>query len=295
MKSIKRIAAILMALAIMLSGIPVGAASSPTKTSIEGKNFNISRTYNNKEQSISSLDFNGKTLKVNTDFTIIDNKSLTEPGTYKVKIKGIGKYTGTATVTVTINKPDSTAKKPVTTPSKPKVDANDFNNQKFKITKTYNKKYRKIEKIKFKGKVLKINKDFKVLKVRKMKDAGTYKYVIKGIGKYKGTGTLTFKIKKRRNVIHTAFEEKQIKRKSLKKAKSSKVIDPKVWAKTDCTYKVFGKSCSEKYAKKHIRVGKNGVIKVKKSTKKGRYYIRISAKGTKNYKRNVKTICIHVK
>ena len=302
MKSIKKFATILLALAILLTGMPVGAASSPTKTNLEGKTFKISRTYNGKNQSVTSVVFNGKTLKVNTDFKITDNKSLKEPGTYKLNIKGIGKYTGTATVTVTISKPATETKpvvqptvQPVAQPSTPKVAANDFNNQKFRITKTNNKKYRKIKKIRFNGKILKINKDFKVIKVRKMKNAGVYRYIIKGIGKYKGNGILTFKIKKRRNRIHTAFNEKRVSRKSLKKAGKYKKINPKIRAKTKCTYEVFGTSCSKKYARKHIKVSKRGTIRVKRSTKKGRYYIRITAKGTKNYKRNVKTICIRVK
>lgn len=106
MNRMKKIMAVLLAAVLVLSSMTVSAAtSSPSKKSIAKANASAKTvTYNGKvQQAKMTVTIDGKTLVEGKDFKIMNNTKV-NAGTYKLKIKGIGKYTGTQNVRYTIKK-----------------------------------------------------------------------------------------------------------------------------------------------------------------------------------------------
>ncbi len=118
---------------------------------------------------------NGKTLKNGTDYTV-SYKNNTKVGTATVTVTGKGRYFGTAKKTFYVGRSVSSAK---VTGLK---------------TKTYTgNNLTQTPKVVVKDKVLKKGVDY-TISYKNNRKAGTAKITIKGIGKYTGSITKTFKI-----------------------------------------------------------------------------------------------------
>ncbi|MBQ9673221.1 MAG: hypothetical protein IJV39_01195 [Ruminococcus sp.] len=143
----------------------------------------------------------------------------------------------------------------------------------------------------YNGKKLTLNTDYTV-SYSSNKNVGTAKIKIKGIGKYTGTVTKTFKITKAANTIKVSTKTKAVKASKLKKAKVlvKKAITVKS-NKGSVTYKKVSGS-------KYLTINKKGVITVKKGKyKKGIYKLKvtITAKGNSNYKKKSITKKVNIK
>ena len=137
--------------------------------------------------------------------------------------------------------------------------------------------------------VLKLNTDYSVT-CSDNKDVGTAKATVKGIGRYSGSVTKTFKILKAENSISKLTPaEKKLKAATL----SRKNLTFRLRAADQFgAKKTFAlDSSTPAKAKKHITVSGTGRVTVKKGTPKGTYPIRvkISAAGTGNYRKAAAT------
>lgn len=256
MKNLKKLLAIVVCIAMMVPTVAFAATSSPAKVDVKSATAK-SLTYNAKSQT-TTIVVNGKTLTLNKDFTVVSgNLKATKAGTYTVKIKGIGNYSGETTVKYTVNAQQSY-----------KATA---------ATKTYNAKNQTTKvTVKYGNTVLKRGTDYKITGVTKAKNAGKYKITVKGINNYKGTKTIYYTINK--------AAQKSVK--VSVNASKKKVTVSGVKAKAKVTYKSGNKKVTVKNGK--ITVGKG----VKKGTK-----VRITVKvaATKNYKAYSKSIIYKVK
>lgn len=134
-------------------------------------------TYNGKAKKPKlTVKYGKKTLKKGRDYKVsyASNKNA---GKAKVTVVGKGSYNGTKVVKFTIAKA-SIAKAKVSSISKKKYTGS-------KITPK--------PKVKLAGKTLKKGRDYK-LSYSNNKKAGTAKIKIKGVGNFKGTKTVSFKI-----------------------------------------------------------------------------------------------------
>ena len=208
-------------------------------------------------------------LKQGKDYTCTYYNN-TNAGTPSVVVTGMGNYTGSATKTFTIN--------PASLPS--------FD---FRLHSQY--KYDGLEKkpeIYFTGARtnLKEGIDY-TLSYSNNIEPGTATASVVGIGNYTGTRTKTFSIFKADQPMVVKFKTKRIKEKKLqKKAVKVKAVVVKN-AEGKVTYRK--RSFSPKF-----KVKKNGIVKVKKGTKKGYYTVAIivTAKGNERYE--AKTIWDYV-
>lgn len=160
MKTVKRIAAVLLAVMLMAPAAVNAAAPSVRDTNLNKKKATATVTYNKKTQLSTTITVNGQKLVVGKDCVIVKKKKSGKKnvGTYKITIKGIGNYSGTTTVTYKIQKAEQKIKTSAKAISK-KVT--------YKVTgKKSAKKYIKVSK---KGKVT----------IKKGIKKGTYKIVIK--------------------------------------------------------------------------------------------------------------------
>lgn len=133
---------------------------------------------------------------------------------------------------------------------------------------------------------LKEGTDYKV-SVKNTKNAGSYKVTITGMGKYTGTVTASYTIKKasQKNVKVTN-KYKAAKASSFKKkAKSYTFKATGVKDKAKVTYTANSKK---------IKV-KNGKITLSKGIKKGTYKVTVKVAKTANYSAYTKTVTIKVK
>ena len=97
MKNLKKLLAIVVCIAMMVPTVAFAATSSPTKVNVKSATAK-SLTYNAKSQT-TTIVVNGKTLTLNKDFKVVSGSlKATKAGTYTVKIKGIGNYSGDTTV-----------------------------------------------------------------------------------------------------------------------------------------------------------------------------------------------------
>lgn len=128
-------------------------------------------------------------------------------------------------------------------------------------------------------------KHFTVTNSKKKKNAGTYTLKIKGIGKYSGTTTVKYTVKKASQKVKVTGTKSYKASTLKKKAKSFRL---------NVTRKANA-SVSFKSSTKKITVSKTGKVTLKKGLKKGTYKIYVSTKSTKNYKAAKKTITIRVK
>lgn len=131
------------------------------------------------------------------------------------------------------------------------------------------------------------NQDYTVTKESGEK-AGTYTVTVTGIGKYAGSVSAQYTIKKATQSkikVTTTYKAKKASA-FAKKAKTYKITIKNKLGKGKVTYT----SSSKK-----IKVSSNGTIKIKKGIKKGTYTIKVKVKATANYKAYTKTIKIKVK
>ena len=176
MKNLKKLLAIVVCIAMMVPTVAFAATSSPAKVDVKSATAK-SLTYNAKSQT-TTIVVNGKTLTLNKDFKVVSGSlKATKAGTYTVKIKGIGNYSGDTTVKYTVNAQQS---------YKATAAAKTYNakNQTTKVT------------VKYGNTVLKRGTDYKITGVTKAKNAGKYKITVKGINNYKGTKTIYYTINK---------------------------------------------------------------------------------------------------
>lgn len=134
---------------------------------------------------------------------------------------------------------------------------------------------------------LKEGTDYKV-SVKNTKNAGSYKVTITGMGKYTGTVTASYTIKK-------ASQKKNVK--VTNKYKATKASTFKKKAKS-YTFKATGVKEKAKVtytaSSKKIKV-KNGKLTLSKGIKKGTYKVTIKVAKTANYSAYTKTVTIKVK
>lgn len=143
------------------------------------------------------------------------------------------------------------------------------------------------------GAKLKAGTDYKVT-YAKNTDAGTATLSVVGIDEYVGTVKQEFAIGKAKNTL--VAKGKTVKVKAYKVKKKAQVLSR---AKAMKVSKAKGKVTYKKLkGNKKITVNKkNGKVTVKKGLKRGTYKIkvRVTAAGTKNYKKLSKTITLKVK
>lgn len=172
MKTMKKVAAVLLAVMLMAPAAVNAAAPSATKATIAGQKAAVSTVYTGKAQLPATVTINGKTLIAGQDFVYVNATAKTDAGTYTVSIKGIGAFEGTATVTYTVNKAAVATKtvKKAYKASSLKKKAKKFSVKVAGATYTVKgKKAKKYIKVSKKGKVT----------VKKGIKKGTYKIVIK--------------------------------------------------------------------------------------------------------------------
>lgn len=180
MKTVKRIAAVLLAVMLMAPAAVHAAAPSVKQTNINKKKATATVTYNKKKQLPTVITVNGQKLVVGKDCIILKKKKSAKKnaGTYKITIKGIGNYYGT-TVTYKIKK----AKQKIKTSTKAKTYKASTIKKKGKKFNLKTKAIRKKVTYKVRGKksakkYIKVSKKGKVT-IKKGIKKGTYKIVIK--------------------------------------------------------------------------------------------------------------------
>ena len=176
MKTMKKVAAVLLAVMLMAPAAVNAAAPSATKATIAGQKAAVSTVYTGKAQLPATVTINGKTLIAGQDFVYVNAAAKTDAGTYTVSIKGIGAFEGTATVTYTVNKA-AAATKTTKVAAKKAYNASSLKKKakKFSVKvagATYTVKGKKAKKY------IKVSKKGKVT-VKKGIKKGTYKIVIK--------------------------------------------------------------------------------------------------------------------
>ena len=176
MKTMKKVAAVLLAVMLMAPAAVNAAAPSATKATIAGQKAAVSTVYTGKAQLPATVTINGKTLIAGQDFVYVNAAAKTDAGTYTVSIKGIGAFEGTATVTYTVSKA-AAATKTTKVAAKKAYKAYSLKKKakKFSVKvagATYTVKGKKAKKY------IKVSKKGKVT-VKKGIKKGTYKIVIK--------------------------------------------------------------------------------------------------------------------
>ena len=180
MKTVKRIAAVLLAVMLMAPAAVHAAAPSVKQTNINKKKATATVTYNKKTQLPTTITVNGQKLVVGKDCIILKKKKSAKKnsGTYTLTIKGIGHYDGTTTVTYKIQKAEqikTSAKAKTYKASTIKKKGKKFNLK----TKAISKKVTyKVTGKKSAKKYIKVSKKGKVT-IKKGIKKGTYKIVIK--------------------------------------------------------------------------------------------------------------------
>jgi hypothetical protein len=200
MNHIKRMIAVLLAVALMVPGVAVSAAetSSPTTGS---KTFTAadvtvkSSTYNKKAQTPSvTVKVDGTTLKAGSEYTVA-KKTYTKAGTYDVTIEGQGAFKGT-TVTVKYTIKKAAAK--LNTTSKT-LKAKDVKKKKKTFTISVTTDGKKTFKVTKGSKYVSVNKTTGKVTVKKGAKKGTYKITVtaKAGKNYKELSkkTITVKVK----------------------------------------------------------------------------------------------------
>ena len=176
MKTMKKVAAVLLAVMLMAPAAVNAAAPSATKATIAGQKAAVSTVYTGKAQLPATVTINGKTLIAGQDFVYVNAAAKTDAGTYTVSIKGIGAFEGTATVTYTVNKAAAATKTNKVAAKKAyKASSLKKKAKKFSVKvagATYTVKGKKAKKY------IKVSKKGKVT-VKKGIKKGTYKIVIK--------------------------------------------------------------------------------------------------------------------
>ena len=177
MKTVKRIAAVLLAVMLMAPAAVNAAAPSVTKTSIKNKKANATVTYNKKNQTPTIVTINGKKLVVGKDCVIVGKKKK-NAGKYILTVKGIGNYSGETEVVFTIKKAKQVIKTSVDQKAY-KASALKKSKKKFALKpKAVSKKFTYTVKGKKAKKYISVKKKGKVT-IKKGIKKGIYKVVIK--------------------------------------------------------------------------------------------------------------------
>ena len=92
MKTMKKVAAVLLAVMLMAPAAVNAAAPSATKATIAGQKAAVSTVYTGKAQLPATVTINGKTLIAGQDFVYVNATAKADAGTYTVSIKGIGAF-----------------------------------------------------------------------------------------------------------------------------------------------------------------------------------------------------------
>ena len=171
MKTVKRIAAVLLAVMLMAPAAVNAAAPSVRDTNLNKKKATATVTYNKKTQLPTTITVNGQKLVVGKDCVIVKKKKSGKKnaGTYKITIKGIGK------IKKAEQKIKTSAKAKTYKASTIKKKGKKFNLK----TKAISKKVTyKVTGKKSAKKYIKVSKKGKVT-IKKGIKKGTYKIVIK--------------------------------------------------------------------------------------------------------------------
>lgn len=139
--------------------------------------------------------------------------------------------------------------------------------------------------VKMGSKTLTEGKHFVVVGSREYKNAGTYTLKIKGIGKYTGTQTITYTIKKKAQTVSVSGV-RSYKATTLKKSKKSFRLTVTRKANAKVTYTTSDPK---------IKVSKSGKVTLAKGLKKGKYTIYVKTAATKNYKSATKKVTVRVR
>lgn len=142
------------------------------------------------------------------------------------------------------------------------------------------------------GSQLKKDRDFTV-GYENNTDAGTATVIISGAGSYEGTWKIHFRIAKAKNGMTASGKTVKVKRSKLKKKAQNVKLSKAVSVKgADGSLKVKKLSGSSR-----LSLDKNGNIRVKKKTQKGKYKIklRVTAKGDSNHSSAHKDVWVSVR
>ena len=217
----------------------------------------------------------GTTVLGPGDFTVkyASNKNA---GQGVVTVTGTGNYAGTATQAFIIN-PADLSKATVTLSSS---------------TLTYTGKTIKpaVKSVKVGGVVLKEGTDYTVSYANNVNASTKASAIVKGKGNYTGSASKSFTIAKAANPMKVKLSTKSIKASALKA--KAQIVKPITVSKAKGTVTYAKKSGSKKLTIN----SKTGKVTVKKGTGTGTYSIKVSvtAKGTSNYKKLVKTVTVRV-
>lgn len=149
-----------------------------------------------------------------------------------------------------------------------------------------------------KGKKLEEGVDYVIVSDGR-KNSGKESFVIKGIGRYKGSVEKIFEIegtasKKANKVTFKANKKTSFKASDLKK-KNKKIkftVEKNKKNQGKVTYKLL---TNTKHAKKYISINDNGVVTLKKGIKKGTYVVRVKVGGNGKFAPRVQKFNIVVK
>lgn len=167
-----------------------------------------------------------------------------------------------------------------------------------KYTFTYNKKDQlpKVLSVRINKTNLTLNKDYSVSMPKSSKKVGTYTVTVKGMGKYTGSKSVTYKIEKAKNPVKISRKKDTLKVSSSDLKKKDQTISRKKYAmvKNDqgkVTYKL---------TKDHSKISidkKTGQLRIEKGLKKGEYkiWVKVMDAGNDNYKPASETVKLTVK
>ena len=182
MKFVKKLLVLVLALGLAFAPVMTVKAASPETKSIATCTVKVGnfKAFTGATQTVSVTVKDGtKTLKAGTDYTV-SGASRYLPGSHKITIKGIGRYTGSKTITKTIAKRSINDSSITIKGKNLKYTGKAINPKKF--VKATNASGGTLTYI-------------KVTCNKTMKKRGTYKITVTGYGRYTGSKTLTVKIK----------------------------------------------------------------------------------------------------
>ena len=264
---------------------------NPAKINIQSATIVVNDlTYSKKAQTVSpKVSISGKTLTQGKDYTVSGNTTVTDIGTYKITITGIGEYTGSVNVTYRLSckhnydgkwtvdkkanmkntgkrsrhcticnaKADETVIRAIKTASLSKTSF------------TYNGKNRKpsVTVRDTKGNTLKKGTDYTVSYPKNCKKVGQYTVTIKFKGNYTGSTKKTY-------CIHpkgTSLSEVKAKSKSFTAKWKKQTTQTRGYRLQYATDKKFKKNV------KNVTIKKNKTTSqtVRKLKAKKKYYVRI--------------------
>lgn len=232
-------------------------------------------TWSSSDETIATIDRNGKVKGIKAGKVIISAKSNDGSG-----------VSGTTIINV-VEKDYSSTDKKITDISKARVVL-----EKNSYVYTGGVIEPGIQFVSLNDKILNEATDYNVI-YKNNRNSGTAQVIINGKGNYNGSVQVNFKIKKAS--VFFKNTNKTLKYSKLKKKKQSySVIKSGGVGRVSATYIKKGK-ISKIICKKYISVSKKGKVVVKKGAKKGTYKIKITVAQKNNYKKTSKIIYIKVR